>query len=155
SAILEEVMTPTSSDLNYVETEVRDAVRRHWVLFLLQGLTLIVFGFLAIGEPMVATIAVTLFAGWLFLIGGIVGLAGISPARRVPGFWWSLVSAVLAVVIGIYLIRRPLSGVLSLTLAAALFFGAEGIAQVITAVGQRRAFQSWGWVLVSGIANLI
>ena len=148
-------MTATSPNLDYIEGEVRDAIHRHWVLFLIQGLILIVLGFLAIGEPMVATIAVTLFAGWLFLIGGVVGLAGMFTAHRVPGFWWSLISALLAIAIGIYLIWRPLAGVLSLTLAAALFFGAEGISQIITAIGQRRALPSWGWVLISGIANLI
>lgn len=144
-----------TTETTNVERGVRDAIHRHWVLFLIQGLILIALGFLSIGEPMVATIAVTLFAGWLFLIGGVVGLAGMFTAHRVPGFWWSLISALLAIAIGIYLIRRPLSGVLSLTLAVALFFGAEGIAQIITAIGQRRALPSWGWVLISGIANLI
>jgi uncharacterized membrane protein HdeD (DUF308 family) len=147
--------TTGTTNLYDVEREVREAIHRHWVLFLIQGLILIVLGFLAIGEPMVATIAVTLFAGWLFLIGGVVGLAGIFTAHRVPGFWWSLISALLAIGIGVYLIRRPLSGVLSLTLAVALFFGAEGISQIITAIGQRRALPSWGWVLISGIANLV
>jgi uncharacterized membrane protein HdeD (DUF308 family) len=116
-------MTTASPD--YVENEVRDAIHRHWVLFLLQGLIMIGLGVLAIGEPMVATIAVTLFAGWLFLISGIVGLAGVFTAQRVPGFWWSLISALLAIAVGIYLIWRPLAGLLSLTLAVALFFGAH------------------------------
>jgi uncharacterized membrane protein HdeD (DUF308 family) len=147
--------TTETTNLYDVEREVREAIHRHWILFLIQGLILIALGLLAIGEPMVATIAVTLFAGWLFLIGGAVGLAGIFTARRVPGFWWSLISALLAIAIGVYLIRRPLSGVLSLTLAVALFFGAEGISQIITAIGQRRALGSWGWVLISGIANLV
>lgn len=147
--------TTETTHLYDVEREVREAIHRHWILFLIQGLILIALGLLAIGEPMVATIAVTLFAGWLFLIGGAVGLAGIFTARRVPGFWWSLISALLAIAIGVYLIRRPLSGVLSLTLAVALFFGAEGISQIITAIGQRRALASWGWVLISGIANLV
>jgi uncharacterized membrane protein HdeD (DUF308 family) len=153
--LAEEPMTTASSNLNYIEGEVRDAIHRHWVLFLLQGLILIVLGVLAIGEPMVATLAVTLFAGWLFLISGIVGLAGVFTAQRVPGFWWALISALLSIAIGIYLIWRPLAGVLSLTLAVALFFGAQGISQIITAVGQRRALPSWGWVLVAGIANII
>src|SRR6185295_16973613 len=62
------------SALDTAGLEVRDAIRRHWVLFFIQGLILIAFGLLAIGEPMVATLAVTVFAGWLFLIGGIIGL---------------------------------------------------------------------------------
>ena len=145
-------VTPNSAS---VEGDVRDAIHRHWVLFLIQGLILIALGILAIGEPLVATFAVTLFAGWLFLISGIVGLAGLFTAQRVPGFWWTLISALLAIVIGIYLIARPLAGVLTLTLAVSLYFGAQGIAQIITALGQRRALPSWGWVLFSGLVNII
>ena len=45
--------------------------------------------------------------------------------------------------------------VMTASLAVALFFGAQGISQIVTAVGQRRALPSWGWVLVAGIANIV
>jgi uncharacterized membrane protein HdeD (DUF308 family) len=148
-------MTSTNPQLDDVGREVRQAIRSHWVLFLIQGIIMIILGILAVGEPMVATLAVTLFAGWLFLFSGIVGLAGIFTARRVPGFWWALITAILAIVVGIYLIWRPLSGVLSLTLAVGAFFGAQGIVQIITAIGHHQVLRSWVWVLLTGIANVI
>src|SRR5262245_60831301 len=120
-----------ASALDTVGLEVRDAIRRHWVLFLIQGLLLVVFGLLAIGEPMVASLAVTLFAGWLFLFSGIIGLGGIFTAHRVPGFFWALITALLSIAIGIYLIWHPITGVVSLTLAVALFFAAQGISHII------------------------
>ena len=135
--------------------DIRAAIRKHWVLFLIQGVIMVILGILAVGEPMVATLAVTLFAGWLFLISGIVGLAGIFTARHVPGFWWALITAILAILVGIYLIWRPLSGVLSLTLAVGAFFGAQGIVQIITAIGHHKVLSSWVWMLITGIANVI
>ena len=114
-----------------------------------------ILGILAVGEPMVASIAVTLFAGWLFLFSGIVGLAGLFTAHRVPGFVWALITAILAIIVGIYLIWRPMSGVVSLTLAVGAFFGAQGIVQIITAIEHRRVLRSWGWVVFTGIANVI
>ena len=134
---------------------VGEAIRRHWVLFLIQGVIMIVLGVLAIGEPMVASFAVALFAGWLFLFSGVVGLAGVFTARRVPGFWWNLITALLGIVIGIYLIWRPLAGVLTLTLAVAIYFGAQGICQIITAIAQRGMLRSWGWVVFGGIVNIV
>jgi uncharacterized membrane protein HdeD (DUF308 family) len=148
-------MTTSNPRLEDVGREAREAIRSHWVLFLIQGVIMIILGVLAVGEPMVATLAVTLFAGWLFLFSGIVGLAGIFTARRVPGFWWALIMALLAVVVGIYLIWRPLAGTLSLTLAVGAFFGAQGIVQIITAVWYHRALRSWVWMLITGIANVI
>jgi uncharacterized membrane protein HdeD (DUF308 family) len=148
-------MTTSNPRLEDVGREAREAIRSHWVLFLIQGVIMIILGVLAVGEPMVATLAVTLFAGWLFLFSGIVGLAGIFTARRVPGFWWALIMALLAIVVGIYLIWRPLAGTLSLTLAVGAFFGAQGIVQIITAVWYHRALRSWVWMLITGIANVI
>ena len=134
---------------------VGEAIRRHWVLFLIQGIIMIVLGVIAIGEPMVASFAVALFAGWLFLFSGVVGLAGVFTARRVPGFWWNLITSLLGIVIGIYLIWRPLAGVLTLTLAVAIYFGAQGICQIITAIAQRGMLRSWGWVVFGGIVNIV
>jgi uncharacterized membrane protein HdeD (DUF308 family) len=135
--------------------DIRAAIRKHWVLFLIQGVIMVILGILAVGEPMVASIAVTLFAGWLFLFSGIVGLAGLFTAHRVPGFVWALITAILAIIVGIYLIWRPLSGMVSLTLAIGAFFGAQGIVQIITAIEHRRVLRSWGWVVLTGIANVI
>src|SRR5215471_2847363 len=148
-------MTAANPRLEDVGHDVREAIRNHWVLFLIQGLIMVVLGIFAVAEPMVATLAVTLFAGWMFILSGIVGLAGVFTARRVPGFWWSLITALLAIAVGIYLLWRPLIGVLSLTLVVAAFFAAQGISLIITAIGHRGVLPSWGWLLFSGIIDLI
>ncbi len=148
-------MSTMTSRPNAATLDAREVVRRHWLLFLAQGLIMILLGLLAIGEPMVATVAVALFAGWLFLFSGIVGLAGMFTARRAPSLWWTAVSSLLAVVVGIYLIWRPLAGVLSLTLAVAAYFGAQGIVQIITALAHRNSIPSWGWMLFGGAVNIL
>jgi len=135
--------------------QVGEAIRRHWVLFLIQGIIMVVLGFVAIGEPMVASVAVALFAGWLFLFSGIVGLAGVFTTRHVPGAWWGLVSALLGILVGIYLIWRPLAGVVTLTLAVAIYFGAQGVCQLIAAIAQRSVLRSWGWVVFGGLVNIV
>ena len=148
-------MTAIDPRPNELALDPREAIRRHWVLFLIQGLIMILLGFLAIGEPMVATIAVALFAGWLFLISGIVGLVGMFTARRAASLWWTALSSLLGILVGLYLIWRPLSGILSLTLVAAAYFAAQGVVQIITAVTHRRAIPSWIWILFSGLVNIV
>jgi uncharacterized membrane protein HdeD (DUF308 family) len=150
----EEPMTTAVPQMEDQGRTVGESIRRHWVLFLIQGIIMIVLGFVAIGEPMVASVAVALFAGWLFLLGGIVGLAGVFTTRHIPGAWWGLVSALLGILVGIYLIWRPLAGVVTLTLAVALYFGAQGICQLITAIAQRNMLRSWGWVVFGGLVNI-
>src|ERR687888_1594224 len=88
-------MSMGSGDANELQRALTQSIREHWVLFLIEGIVLVVLGVLAIIIPPIATIAVTIFLGWLFLISGIVGLVTTFWARHAPGFWWSLLSAVL------------------------------------------------------------
>jgi len=148
-------MTAANARTEEIGYDARETIRSHWVLFLIQGLIMVVLGLLALFEPMVATLAVEIFAGWLFLVSGIVGLVGVFTARRVPGFWWGLITAVLALALGLYLIWRPLVGILSLTLAVAAFFSAQGIVQIISAIEHRSVLASWIWLLFGGVVNII
>ena len=148
-------MSSAGSDLNISADREREIIHDHWVLFLIQGIILAALGLLAIGAPFLATVVVVKLAGWLFLIGGIVGLASLFTGRRVPGSFWSFLSAIVSILAGIYILYRPLAGMLSLTLVLAAFFFAQGITQIFASLSHRRVLKSWGWVLLSGIVDLI
>jgi uncharacterized membrane protein HdeD (DUF308 family) len=148
-------MSSASSDLNISADREREVIHDHWVLFLIQGIILAALGLLAIGAPFLATVVIVKLAGWLFLIGGIVGLASLFTGRRVPGSFWSFLSAIVSILAGIYILYRPLAGMLSLTLVLAAFFFAQGITQIFASLSHRRVLKSWGWVLLSGIVDLI
>ena len=106
----------TQPDLRGVQRAVESALHRHWVLFLIEGIVLLVLGAFAVLVPPVATLAVTILFGWLFLISGIIGLITTFWMRNAPGFWWSLISAALAVGAGIVLLARPVQGTLTHTI---------------------------------------
>ena len=131
-------------------------LREHWMLFLVEGIVLLGLGFLAILLPPLATLGITILLGWLFFISGVTGLIATFWARQAPGFWWSLVSAVLGICAGLLLLVSPGSGALSLTLILIVFFVIEGVASVMYALEHRQQLTgSWGWMLVSGIIDLI
>ena len=143
-------------DISQFQRAIVQSVRDHWVMFLIEGIILVVLGLLAIVVPVVATIAVAIFLGWLFLISGIVGLITTFWARHAPGFWWALVSAVLAIAAGIVLLGWPISGAISLTLLLIVFFIIEGVASIMYAFEHKKELSGqWGWMLVSGIIDLI
>jgi uncharacterized membrane protein HdeD (DUF308 family) len=75
-------------------------VSEHWKLLLVEGALLVVLGLLAVAVPVLAGLAVAIVFGWLFLISGIAGLFTTFAMRHAPGFWWSLLSAVLGIVVG-------------------------------------------------------
>src|SRR4030081_2415965 len=94
-------------DITKLQSEMSAAVREHWKAFLFEGILLAVLGLAAMILPPLASLAVTIFLGWMFLISGVAGLALTFWARQMPGFWWSLLSAVLAIAAGIILLVRP------------------------------------------------
>jgi uncharacterized membrane protein HdeD (DUF308 family) len=131
-------------------------VREHWKLFLFEGIVLVVLGLLAILIPPLATLAVAILIGWLFLISGGVGLVTTLMARHAPGFWWSLLSAILAIVVGLVLLIWPGGGVISLTLLLIVFFIIEGVASIMFALEHKNELSGrWGWMLASGVVDLI
>jgi uncharacterized membrane protein HdeD (DUF308 family) len=139
-----------------LQRALTQSIREHWGLFLAEGIILVVLGLLAIIVPPIATIAVTIFLGWLFLISGIVGLVTTFWARHAPGFWWSLLSAVLAIAAGIVLLGWPLPGAVSLTLLLIAFFIIEGVLSIMYAFEHKKELSGrWGWMLISGIIDLI
>jgi len=145
---------PTTSD--ELRRDVASAIHAHWGLFLFEGIVLVLLGFVAIVVPVVATLAITLVIGWLFLISGGVGLVTTFWMRNAPGFWWALLSAVIALAAGVILILWPISGVLSLTLVLIAFFAVEGIATLMYAFEHKAQLSGrWGWMLASGIVDLV
>jgi uncharacterized membrane protein HdeD (DUF308 family) len=149
-------MTTVDPSINDVQRAVRDALHAHWVLFLTQGVIMVMLGAVAFVAPTVATIAVDIFVGWLFLISGIFGLAALFAVRTVPGFIWTLITAALSVIVGALLIWKPVEGTFSLTLVLTAFFIVEGLFQIVASFTSRDAIPgSWGWMLASGLADLV
>ena len=139
-----------------IQRAVANALHQHWKLYLIEGIVLVALGLIAILVPPIATLAVTLLFGWLFLISGVVGLVTTFMMRHAPGFWWSLISAALGVLVGGMLLAQPAQGALSLTLVLAVFFVIEGVASIMFALDHKRELSGrWGMVLVSGIVDLV
>src|SRR5258708_34578234 len=143
-------------DVTRLQSEMRAAVRQHWKAFLIEGILLIILGLAAMIAPPLAGLAVTIFLGWMFLISGIAGLVLTFWARPMPGFWWSLISAILAIGAGIILLAKPVQGTLSLTIVVGAYFLAEGVATIMYALEHRRELsERWSWMLVAGIMDFL
>jgi uncharacterized membrane protein HdeD (DUF308 family) len=149
-------MSMNKPEIEKIQGAVRTSLHEHWVLFLVEGIVLVILGTAAIVIPPIATLAVEILFGWLFLISGIVGLVTTFWTRPATGFWWSLVSAVVGIAAGIVLMLWPLNGILSLTFVLIAFFTIEGVASIMFALEHRRELSGrWAWMLASGVVDLI
>jgi uncharacterized membrane protein HdeD (DUF308 family) len=146
----------TPQDIGELQSKMNAAVKAHWKAFLFEGIVLAILGVAAMIVPPLASLAVTIFLGWMFLIGGIAGLFATFWARQMPGFWWSLFSAALAVLAGGLLLTRPMQGILTLTIVVGAYFLAEGVVTIMYALEHRRKLsERWSWLLVSGLLDIL
>ncbi|MGL9617798.1 HdeD family acid-resistance protein [Bradyrhizobium sp. U531] len=142
-------------DFSRLQSVMSQTVKAHWKAFLFEGILLVVLGVAALILPPLASLAIAIFLGWMFLVSGIGGLIVTYWARNTPGFWWSLISAALAVLAGMLLLGRPMQAVLTLTIVLGAYFLAEGIATIMYALEHRRELSSrWSWLLISGLVDI-
>lgn len=147
---------PTSDEIATLRSQFSQAVRDHWKAFLIEGIVLVILGLAAIMVPQLASIAATVFLGWMFLTMGVAGLVLSLWARRMPGLWWSLVSAALAIAAGLVLLIWPLEGTLSLTIVVGAYFLVEGIATIMYAREHKNELSDrWRWMLLAGIVDIL
>ena len=123
-----------------------------WTLIL--GLLMIAAGVLALIHPFPASLAVTVFAGWSFIILGILQVIG---AIRDTSGGTRILLAILGIVmvwIGWVLLGNPIAGLLVLTAAVAISFVASGVAKLI--LGWQIRSGSFGiWIMLSGALSLV
>ncbi len=139
-----------------IRSAFKESVRHHWVMFLIEGILLVLLGLLAILAPQIASLAATVFFGWILLLSGVLGLISTLRARHAPGFVWSLISALLGIAAGIILLGWPVQGMFSLTAVLIAFLLIEGVVSILFALEHRRGLSGrWGWMLASGVLDIV
>ncbi len=114
----------------------------------------ILLGCIAIAAPQFTTLGVEILVGALFGAAGIVQLIRLFQAKDAPGFWSSLFSAILNLVLGGLLLFYPIVGIVSLTYLLIVYFVLDGISKIYYGF-QIKPREKWGWILFSGMLSII
>ncbi|ESQ08889.1 MAG: hypothetical protein N838_21480 [Thiohalocapsa sp. PB-PSB1] len=132
----------------------RKTVRRGSLLYLIQGILLVIAGVLALVYPLITNVALAIFLGWMLLLSGIVQAVTLIGGGKTPDFWLQLISAALSVIVGFLFLRNPAVAVGTLVMLMSVFFMIEGISKTVFSL-TIRPFPNWGWVLASGILGIL
>ncbi|MBO9553196.1 DUF308 domain-containing protein [Cellulomonas sp.] len=107
--------------------------RRRTGLDVVLGVILIVAGIVLLGDVAVATkISIWLIA-WTTLISGILLLIGALLRIRSGGALWAAVGGAILTAIGVFILRNPEIGALTLTLLAGALFFTGGLVRIVMA----------------------
>jgi len=128
------------------------ALREHWLLFLILGAAVMLLGILAIGAACIATFATIALFGTFLLLGGAMHLVNAITARCWNGFFIHLLIGVLYVVVGMLMMNHPATAAAGLTLMLAAAYMAGGILRIVVAAVEH--FHGWAWVMINGFISL-
>ncbi len=133
---------------------LKSGLQRCSKTLLIVGIALIVLGTIAIIAPGIATLFVTTFLGWLFIISAI---AEFYLAFQVHGAWriaGAVLTGLVSLIAGVWLLLNPAAGALALTFLLAAYFVASGVVKAIAAF-QLRGIGGAGWTYLSAACSIV
>jgi len=122
----------------------------------IEGVLLIVLGVFALLAPLFAGLALAVTLGVVLVVAGAIGLITAFAGRNHAHHGWSLASAAIALVVGILILVWPLAAAAGLTIVLGAYLLLDGISLIMLSLDhRRRGDRRWGWLLVSGVVDLL
>jgi uncharacterized membrane protein HdeD (DUF308 family) len=138
-----------------IESQELMDIHPHWKFFLLEGILVLALGLLAVAWPNISTVGIEQLVGWLFIVGGFAGTATIIRRPHRPASWWPLSSSVLAMALGVLLVRSPIPGAITLTIVMMVLFIIKGVVSIFAALRSHPYPRNCIWTLGGGVVTLV
>ena len=123
--------------------------RTKWDIVL--GILVVLAGIVLLGNTVIATAFSVLFLGWMSLTAGIVLVIASLFRIRSGGVWSAILGGAMLAVLGMFILRNPLVGAVTLTLIAGAMFFSSGITRV---VGAFQATEGKVVLIISGLISI-
>ena len=124
-----------------------------WLWFLILGGALIVLGMVALVYSTLFTIVSVEVFGIFMIVGGAFCIGGSCFTGSWGGFFLTLLTGVLQLVVGLICFRHPVEAAIVYTLLMAAFFMVGGLFRIAGSLAGQ--FRGRGWVLLNGIITLV
>ena len=123
-----------------------------WGWMLALGILLIVLGFVALGDTVALTVVSVFLIGWLLLGSALIHIIHLIRHTEVRSFW-SFISVLLDIIVGVLLIADPALGAVTLTLVLAAFFIVTGVMRLIHAANSSIPHRFWP--IINGLVSIL
>jgi uncharacterized membrane protein HdeD (DUF308 family) len=122
-----------------------------WVIA--EGVVLLIIGIVAVFSPFATAAAAAILFPFYLVIKGVLEIIAAFRARTAGRAFWDVAFGIVALIAGIALFARPAISGLTLAVLLIAYFVVDGVVRIVVSLAQRG--QAWGWVLGSGIIDLV
>ncbi|MBS0319580.1 MAG: HdeD family acid-resistance protein [Proteobacteria bacterium] len=131
-------------------------LQKNWWILALRGLAAVIFGVLALVEPITAIAALVLLWGAYAFVDGIFGVFAAFKGPHKDGFpWWMLVMGLVGIAAGVYTFLAPAITALALLYLIAIVCIVRGVMEISAAIRLRKEINNEWWLILAGAASLI
>lgn len=128
--------------------EVRDQFKKNSII---AGILLLFAGIIGIFLPEVTSLTLSIFIGWLLIIGGII--AGYQVIKSYTTKWLAWFKPLILVTVGFLILLYPMTGIAAVGLLLIIYFLFDGFAGIMFGL-ELRPYKGWGWMMINGIISL-
>lgn len=121
---------------------------------MIAGILSLIGGGFALANPLAATLTAELFAGWTFMLVGVLILVSAFNDQDWGARIAAIVLGAFVLIFGIYLVSNPLAGMITLTIMAGVMLLIVGICRIMLAFATDIAQIRWVMIL-SGALSII
>lgn len=133
---------------------MRETVQKHAVLYVSEGALLAIIGLLAIIYPLFSVASIAIPLGWLLIITAALQGIVLYRLRSMPHFGFQLLSVILALLIGVLMLRDPQQARATIIVLVIIFLMLQGVSRLIFGLSIR-PFRHWEWVAGSGALGIV
>lgn len=137
-----------------LDVGVKGLARAWWIL-VVYGLIALVFGVLAIIQPLGAAMGITWALGVMALVEGGASVIALFDRNAYISRGWLIIYAVVSLLFGIVAVVNPLAVASSLLVMLAVWLVLAGVFRILLAIRIRKYIESEWLIASSGILSLV
>ena len=120
-------------------------------LLITLGILNIIFGFVALGSPLIAGAAVTLLIGIMLTLSGVFELVFAFSKHGWKAGVFTFIAGIISILVGVFIMANPAAALLTLTLILSIYFVVDGVSKIVasfkTQTGPGRGMGVFGGVV--------
>ncbi len=129
-----------------------NAAKKSRGLLITLGILNIIFGFIALGSPLIAGATVTIFIGIMLTLSGVFELIFAFSKDGWKAGLFTFLAGILSILCGGFIMANPAAALLTITLILGIYFAISGITQIVVSF---KAQSGRGMMLFSGVVSLV
>ena len=130
------------------------SLQANWRWLAAAGVVIAILGLLAVLAPFATGLSISLLAGGLLVVSGILHFVGVFSARGWVGTIWQIVLGVVTLGAGLLILFNPLVGLLTLTILVITYLFVSGVVEIVMGL-RLRGEPNWFLGVVSGSIGVL